>query len=82
MGKDRPNLDDELHEADDAVIEDTAILKEIESERRDVPVGDPVQVDLTDIAADTARDLRDDARLQRDLAEELVDDESGRHRGP
>jgi hypothetical protein len=36
--------------------------EEIEHDRRDVPVGDPVQVDLSEIAADTARDLREEAR--------------------
>jgi hypothetical protein len=71
MGNERPNLDDELGETDDAVIEDTAILQEIEHERRHVPVADPVQVDLSEIAADTARDLQDQARRQRDLTEEL-----------
>ena len=71
MGTERPNLDDELREADDGVIEDAAILQEIEHDRRDVPVGDPAQVDLSEIAADTARDLRDEARRQRDLAEKL-----------
>ena len=74
MGTKRPNLDDEFHEADDGVIEATTILEEIEHERRDIPVGDPAQVDLSEIAADTARDLQDEARRQRDLAEELVDD--------
>ncbi len=74
METERPNLDDELQEADDAVLEDTAILQEVEHERRDIPVGDAVQVDLSEIAADTARDLRDQARQQRELAEELVDD--------
>ena len=74
MGNERPNLDDELQDADDAVIEDAAILQEIEQEQRDVVVGDPVQIDLSEIAADTARDLRDDARRQRDLAEKLVED--------
>ena len=73
MGTERTNLDDEFQEADDAVIEDSAILHEIEHERRDVPIGDPVHVDLSEIAADTARDMRDRARRQRDLAEELVD---------
>ena len=74
MGTERPNLDDELQEADDAVIEDTTLLREIEHERRDVSVADPVQVDLSEIAADTARDLQDEATRQRELAEELVDD--------
>ncbi len=71
MGTERPNLDDEFQEADDGVIEDAAILQEIEHDRRDVPVGDPAQVDLSEIAADTARDLRREARRQRDLAEKL-----------
>ena len=71
MGNERPNLDDELGETDDAVIEDAAILQEIEHARREVPVADPAQVDLSEIAADTARDLRDQARRQRDLTEEL-----------
>jgi hypothetical protein len=70
----RPNLDDELQTADDGVVENAAILQEIEQEQRDVDVGDPVQVDLSEIAADTARDLRDEARRQRDLAEKLVED--------
>ena len=70
----RPNLDDELQTADDGLVEDAAILQEIEQERRDVDVGDPVQVDLSEIAADTARDLRDEASRQRDLAEKLVKD--------
>ena len=74
MGNERPNLDDELQESDDAVLEDTALLQEIEHERRDVPVADPVQVDLGELAADTARDLQAEARRQRDLSEELVDD--------
>ena len=74
MGTERPNLDDELGEADDAVIEDTAILQEIEHERRDVPIADPAHVDLSEIAADTARDLRDEAQQQRDVSEKLVDD--------
>ena len=74
MGTERPNLDDEFQEADDAILEDTTILKEVEHERRDVPVGDPVHVDLSEIAADTARDMRDQAQRQRDLAEKLVDD--------
>ena len=74
MTEKRPNLDDELGEADDAVIEDTAILQEIEDERRDVPVADPVQGDLSEIAAGTARELRDEARRQRDLAEKLNED--------
>jgi hypothetical protein len=71
MGTERPNLDDELQEADDGVLEDAAILQEVERERRDVPVGDDVQLDLSEIAADTARDLRDEARRQRGLAEKL-----------
>lgn len=71
MGNERPNLDDELGETDDAVIEDAAILQEIEHERREVPVADPVQVDLSEIAADTARDLQDEAERQRDLSEKL-----------
>ena len=71
MATERPNLDDELQEADDAVLEDTAILQEIEHERRDVSVADPVQVDLSEIAADTARDLQDEATRQRDMAEKL-----------
>jgi hypothetical protein len=71
MGTERPNLDDELGQTDDAVIEDTAILQEIEHERRDVPVVDPVQVDLSEIAADTARDLQDEAARQRNLSEKL-----------
>ena len=70
----RPNLDDELQTADDGLVEDAAILQEIEQEQREVGVGDPVQVDLSEIAADTARDLRDEARRQRDLAEKLVED--------
>jgi hypothetical protein len=74
MGTERPNLDDEFQTADDAVIEDTAILEEIEHERRDVPVGDPAQVDLSEIAVDTARDLQNEAARQRDLSEELVED--------
>jgi hypothetical protein len=74
MSTERPNLDDEFKEADDAVIEDTALLQEIEHERRDVPVADPVQVDLSEIAADTARDLEDQARRQRDLTEKLVEE--------
>jgi len=71
MSKERPNLDDELQTADDAVLEDTTILQEIEHERRDVSVADPVQVDLSEIAADTARDLQDEATRQRDMAEKL-----------
>ena len=74
MGTERPNLDDEFQEADDAILEYTTILQEVEHERRDVPVGDPVHVDLSEIAADTARDMRDQARRQRDLAENLIDD--------
>jgi len=74
MGNERPNLDDELQDADDAVIEDAAILQEIEHERRNVPVADPVQVDLSKIAADTARELRDEAHRQRDLVEKLDED--------
>lgn len=70
MGTERPNLDDELQEADDAVIEDAAILREIERDRRQTPVGDPVQVDLSEIAADTARDLEDDAQRQRAMTEQ------------
>ena len=62
MGTERPNLDDEFQEADDRVIEDAAILQEIEHDRRDVPVGDPAQVDLSEIAADTARDLPETRR--------------------
>jgi hypothetical protein len=31
--------------------------------------GDPAQVELSEIAADTARDLQDDAQRQRALAE-------------
>ena len=68
MGTDRPNLDDELQTADDGLLEDTAILEEIEDERCDVSVADPVQLDLSEIAADTARDLLEEARRQRDLA--------------
>ena len=71
MGNERPNLDDELQDADDAVIDDAAILQEIEHERRDVPVADPAQVDLSEIAADTARQLRDEAHRQRGLVEKL-----------
>ena len=74
MSNERPNLDDELQTADDAVLEDTAILQEIKEEQRDVSAADPVQVDLSEIAADTARDLRDEARRQLDLAEKLVED--------
>jgi hypothetical protein len=74
MSKERPNLDEELQTADDVVLEDTAILQEIEEEQRDVSVADPVQVDLSEIAADTARELRDEARRQRLLAEKLVED--------
>ena len=62
MGTERPNLDDEFQEADDGVIEDAAILQEIDHDRRDVPVGDPAQVDLSEIAADTARDLPETRR--------------------
>jgi hypothetical protein len=71
---DRPNLDDELQEADDALIEDAALLKEIERDRRQTPVWDPVQVDLSEMAADTARDLEDDAQRQRALTEQLDDE--------
>ena len=74
MSKERPNLDDELQTADDVVLEDTSILEEIEHERRDVPVADAVQVDLSEIAADTARDLQAEAARQRELAEKLVED--------
>ena len=74
MGTERPNLDDELQTADDGLVEDAAILQEIEEEQRDVSVADPVQVDLSEIAADTARELLDDARRQRNLAEKLVED--------
>lgn len=74
MNDKRPNLDDELQTADDALVEDAAILQEIEEERRDASVADPVQIDLSEIAADTARELRDDARRQRDLSEKLVED--------
>ncbi len=74
MSNERPNLDDELQTADDGLVEDAAILREIEEEQRDVSVADPVRVDLSEIAADTARELRDDARRQRDLAEKLVAD--------
>ena len=74
MGTERPNLDDELGEADDAVIEDAVILQEIEHERRDIPVADPEQVDLSEIAAVTARDLRDEAPRQRDLSEKLEEE--------
>ena len=74
MGTERPNLDDEFQEADDGVIEDTAILQEIERERRDVPVADSAHVDLSDIAADTARDLQDEATRQRELAEKLAEE--------
>ena len=74
MASERPNLDDEFQEADDGVIEDTAILQEIERERRDIPVADSVHVVLGDIAADTARDLQDEATRQRELAEKLVED--------
>ena len=72
MGTERPNLDDEFQEADDAILEDTTILQEVEYERRDVPVGDPVHVDLSEIAADTARDLRDQARQQRGASRRLA----------
>ena len=65
MSKERPNLDDELQSADDGLVEDAAILQEIKEEQLDVSVADPVQVDLSEIAADTARELRDDARRQR-----------------
>ena len=74
MSTERPNLDDELKTADDGLVEDAAILREIKQEQRDVSVGDPIQVDLSEIAADTARELLDDARRQRDLAEKLVAD--------
>jgi hypothetical protein len=71
MGNERPNLDDELGETDDAILEDTTILQEIEHEQRDVSVADPAQVDLSEIAAETARELRDEAHRQRGLVEKL-----------
>jgi len=74
MGTERPNLDDELQTADDALVEDAAILQEVEREVRDVSAADPVHTDLSEIAADTARELRHDARWQLDLAEKLVED--------
>jgi hypothetical protein len=74
MSKERPNLDEELQTADDGLTEDAAILQEIEQEQHDLSATDPVQVDLSEIAADTARELQDEARRQRDLAEKLVED--------
>ena len=71
MGNERANLDDELGETDDAILEDTTILQEIEHEQRDVSVADPAQVDLSEIAAETARELRDEAHRQRGLVEKL-----------
>ena len=71
MGNERANLDDELGETDDAILEDTTILQEIEHEQRDVSVADPAQVDLSEIAAETARELRDEAHRQRGLVERL-----------
>jgi hypothetical protein len=74
MGNERSNLGDELGETDDAILEDTTILQEIEHEQRDVSAADPVQVDLSEMAADTARELRDEARRQRDMTEKLAED--------
>ena len=74
MGTERPNLEDEPGETDDAILEDTAVLQAIEHERREVPVADPAQVDLSEIAADTARDLQDEATRERAVTEKLADD--------
>jgi len=74
MGTERPNLEDEPGETDDAILEDTAVLQAIEHERREVPVADRAQVDLSEIAADTARDLQEEATRQRGLAEKLAED--------
>jgi hypothetical protein len=52
MGTQRPKLDNEIKQADDAVIEDAAILEEIERDNRQTPVGDPAQ-DFSEMAADT-----------------------------
>ena len=59
MATERPNLDDEFQEADDGVIEDTAILQEIERERRDIPVAAKIaKIDSMSAHADAGEILR------------------------
>lgn len=62
---------DKLRKTDDAISEDTVILREIEHEFQKLDPGDPRRPALGESAHTTAQELADEAAAASDLAREM-----------
>lgn len=75
MSNDERNPADDLRATDDAIAEDTVILREIEQRSRGLDAADSSQPVLAATASETAEELREEAAAGVELAREVADSE-------